>query len=1028
MKLTDASLRHPAAVAVVVAMVMLFGIMSMLRLPVQLFPDIERPTMTVQTGWRAASPLEIESEILDPQEEVLQGIPGLKEISSSAEAGSAQVNLTFDVGVDMRDMLVDVLSRLNRVRTPLPPDATPPVVRIGTDEATSALSWFFVQKLDSTPGEVESFRQFVEDRVIPKIEAIDGVAGVEINGSPTDELVLTLDVDRAASFGVPIPEIARRAVRSADISGGSIESGRRQYTLRFAGRYDPKALNELILVWRDGRPIMLRDVATVEIKRPEKRYFAYQNGNPAIALRVDRESGANVLATLTEVKRVVAELRAGELKAMGLGIEQSFDPSLFIDRAIKLLTGNLLAGLLLAIGCLWWFLRDARATWLIASAVPVSLFATFIVLHLTGRSLNVISLAGLAFAVGMVMDAAIVVAENIVRLRASGMSAMEAAERGTQQVWGALLASTLTTIAVFLPVLFIEDVEGQLFADLALTITIAVSLSLLIAATVIPVAAKRWLQPQAMTGTTGGYPRITDWVLRVTRKRRQQVAWLSALVIAPVLGAWMLMPQLDYLPAVKRSAVAGSFSFPPGMPPMRVDQEMGQVMLARMKPYMDGEKEPHLKNWYLLLWAGGGSIGARAKDEADLGEIERIMRDEIVHGFPDTRVHVSQGDLFGGLGGSARAIAIHLQHPDADTLNAGAERGRLLLQEKFPGANVQAFPTADAAEPELRVLPNDRRLAEVGWSREDLGVAVRVLGEGFWLGEHFDGDRRLPIILRARDWERPEALEQMLLATPNGGTVPLSDLADVQLTMAPTQLRRVDRRRTITLTIDPPAELSLEKSLAIIEDEVLPALREDMPADAGFRLSGSADGLDSAVRAMVGNFLIAMLVLFLLMAAMFRSMRDSGYVMLSLPMAVFGGVLGLRGISLIQYQPLDLLSMIGFVMLLGMVINNAILIVAQARQGVRDGKSLEAALRDALDSRLRPIMIGALTGVVGALPMALNPGPGNAIYRGLAAVTVGGVGLSLLCTIVLVPALMRLLERRSVAHTATSDQPIPAPP
>lgn len=1022
MKLTASSLQHPAAVAVAVALVMLLGLISMLELPVQLFPDIERPKMSVQTSWRAASPLEIESEILDPQEEVLQGIPGLKEIEGNAEAGAARINLTFDVGTDMRDMLVEVLSRLNRVRTPLPPDATPPVVRVGADEATSALSWFFVQKLEGTPGEVESFRQFVEDRVIPRIEAIDGVAGVEINGSPTDELALTLDVDRAAALGVSIADIARRAARSTDVSGGSIESGRRQYTLRFAGRYQPQQLDSLIIAWRDGQPVLLRDIAKVEMKRPEKRYFAYQNGNPAIALRVDRESGANVLGTLIEVKRVVAELREGELKAKGLGIEQSFDPSLFIERAINLLTGNLIAGMLLAIGCLWWFLRDGRATLLIASAVPVSLFATFVVLYLTGRSLNVISIAGLAFAVGMVMDAAIVVAENILRLRATGMAPMEAALQGTRQVWGALFASTVTTIAVFLPVIFIKDVEGQLFADLALTITIAVAISLLIAATVVPAAAGRWLRPHALTGSAGGYPRVTAWVLQATRTRRQQWTWLGALVLAPILGAWALMPQLDYLPAVKRSVAAGSFSFPPGMSPMRVDAEMGQVMLARMKPYMDGEQEPHLKNWYLLLWAGGGSIGARAKDEKDLVRVEQLMRNEIVKGFPDTRAFISQGDLFGGLGGSSRAIAIHLQHPDSEILNAAAEHGRQLLQEKFAGANVQAFPTADAAEPELRVIPEDRRLAEVGWTREDLGLAVRVLGEGLWLGEHFDGDRRLPIILRARDWDRPEVLGQMPLVTPDGGTVRLAELARIDLTMAPTQLRRVDRRRTVTLTIDPPADLSLEKALAIVEDEIVPALRHTMPPDAGFRLSGSADGLDTAVRSIGGNFVVAMLVLFLLMASMFRSLRDSGYVMLTLPMAVFGGVLGLRGISLIEYQPLDLLSMIGFVMLMGMVINNAILLVAQAREGVRIGKPMEAALREALDSRLRPIMIGALTGVVGALPMALNPGPGNAIYRGLAAVTVGGVGLSLMCAIVLVPVLMRLLERGAPA-VATAPQP-----
>lgn len=1016
MKITNLALRHPAELAVIVAMIGIFGLLSLFQLPVQLFPDIERPTMTVRTQWRAASPVEMESEILAPQEEVLQGIPGLKEMEGSAEAGEAgetQVTLTFNVGTDMREMLVEVLSRLNRVRVPLPVDATPPVVSIGSDESSSALSWFFIQKRPDAPGSIDDYRAFIEDRIIPRIEAVKGVSRVEINGAAMDELALTLDVGKAAALGIPIPEIARRAVRIGDISGGSISSGRRQYTLRFAGRYDVEEMGDLILDWRNGSPVRLSDVATVEAKRPEKRYFVYQNGNPALAVRVDRDIGSNVLETLDSVRTVVDELRDGELKSQGLAIEQSFDPSLFIWRAINLLTGSLLAGVLLAVGGLWWFLRDARATWLIASAVPVSLLGTFIALHLLGRSLNVISLAGLAFAVGMVMDSAVVVAENIVRLRTGGVAAREAAEEGTRQVWGALLASTLTTVAVFLPVVFIEDVEGQLFADLALTITIAVALSLLVAVTVLPAGARKWLRPASEKRFQGGYPRVTSWVLHATGSRQRQITWLAMLVLAPLLGAWLLLPQLDYLPAVKRDAIDGAFSFPPGMSPLRIDQEIGLPIRERMAPYMRGDLEPHLKNWTLLIWPGGGSIGARAKDESQLGEVERLMRDEVVSGFPDTRTYVGQGDLFVGLGGSARAIAIHLQHSDPQVLNYSAEQGRRLLEESFPGANVRAFPTADAAEPELRIIPDDRRLAEVGWTRSDLGTTVRVLGEGLWLGEHFDGRARQPIVLRASSWDKPESLGQMPLATRSAGVVPLSNLASIEVTMTSTELRRVDRRRTITLTIDPPAELSLEESIEIVEGEVVPKLREIIPDDAVIRVAGSADGLGTAVRALGGNFLMAMLVLFMILTGMFRSVRDSIYVMLSLPMAVFGGILGLRAISALKYQPLDLLSIIGFVMLLGMVINNAILLVAQARAGVKAGKSLDYALEDALNRRLRPIMIGAMTGVLGALPMALNPGPGNAIYRGLAAVTVGGVGLSLLCTIVLVPALMRLLDARA---------------
>jgi multidrug efflux pump subunit AcrB len=1019
MRLTEGSLKNPAAVAVIVAMVCLFGWLSLRQLPLQLFPDIERPQMSVQTGWRAASPQEMESEILEPMENVLQGLPGLEQMDGNAGQGGSWVNLTFAVGTDMRAMLVEVIGRLNRMPQ-LPPDVNPPVVQLNGQESNQTLSWFFVQKLPGTEGSIEEFGRLIEDRVVPRIEAVPGVAGIQVNGGPPEEVSIELDLAQAAALGIGIPQIAQQAARATDVSGGFFESGRRQYTLRFAGRYSPEQLGDLILSWREGRPVRLGDIAKIEVKRPEKQFYAYQNGNPAIGLRIDRESGANVLATLTEVKQVVAELREGVLKEHGLGIEQSFDSSLFINRAINLLSGNLLAGVLLAVGCLWWFLRDRRATLLIASAIPISLLATFIVLDLSGRSLNVISLAGLAFAVGMVMDAAVVVAENIVRLRESGKMPLEAASLGTRQVAGALLASTITTIAVFVPVIFMDDVEGQLFSDLALTISIAVAISMLIAVTVLPAAAGGWLKAKRLASMSEhGYPRVTAAIMRWTDSRPKQLGWIAGLVLLPSLLAWTLVPRLDYLPPVKRAAIDAFLNFPPGMSPPIVDREIAQTVLARMEPYMKGDKEPALKNWYLLLWPGGGTLGARVIDEDRIGDLEKVVREEIVTGFPDTRAFATEGELFGGFGGSARAIQIHLQSGDTEALNAGAEAGRKLLEEKFPGANVQAFPNADAASPELRLHANDRRLAEVGWNRPEVGSVVRTLGDGMWLGEHFNGDQRLPIILRAaQDVSAPEQLADVPVATPLGGVMPLGELVTLENTMAPTQLRRVDRRRTVTLTVDPPAAMSLEEAIGIVEDDVVPALRRALPADAGVRVSGSADQLQQVVGGMGQNFLMALLLLFMLMAAMFKSLKDSAFVMMALPMAVFGGVLGLRALGLFTPQSLDLLSMIGFIMLLGMVINNAILLIAQTRAGEAEGLDVTRAVEQALNQRLRPILIGALTGVVGALPMAINPGPGAVIYRGIAAVTVGGVGLSLVFTLVLMPALLRLRLRRDAAAVA----------
>ncbi|MEO6687893.1 MAG: efflux RND transporter permease subunit, partial [Dokdonella sp.] len=1015
MRLIRAAISNPIAVGVVVLLICLFGGMSLTKLPLQLFPDIDRPNITVFTGWRAASPEETEAELLEPQEQVLQGLPGVEEIEGNANTGGSFINLTFAIGTDMRTALIDVIGRMNRVRSQ-PQDAERPVIQVGGggNDSNDSLSWFFVQLLPGTQGPIENYRNYIEDVIKPRIEAVPGVAAVNVNAGPPDDVRITVDLAKAAAVGVGIPDIAAKAARATDVSAGQIGLGRQQYTLRFTGRYKPGDLGELVLAWRDGRPIKLGDVATIEKKPPEQQFFVYQNGNPAIGLQVLRAPGANVLGTLEQVKKVVDDIRAGPLKTRGLGIEQSFDSALFIHRAVNLLTENLIVGALLALFCVWWFMRDWRATLLIASAIPVCLLATFGALDLAGRSLNVISLAGLAFAVGMVVEGAIVVSGNIIRLKEAGMTPLEAAREGTAQVVPALIASTITTIAVFLPVLFLRDVEGQIFADLALTISIAVALSIVVAITVLPAAAGGWLKAKKLkSGYGDGWPVITERILRWTDSRPKQLGWVFALLVLPLAASWYFLPKLDYLPPVKRAAIDVGFSFPPGMSPEVVNREIGGKLIERLAPYMKGEKQPALKNYYIWLWPGGGTIGARVVDEKRIGDLERVMRDEIIKGFPDTRAFAGEGELFGGVGGSARSVAIHLQSDDTEALNRVAEEGRLLLEQKFPGANVQSNPNTDQHALELRAVPNDRRIAEAGWDRASVGTIVRALGDGAWLGEYFDGANRLPIILRADRRETAEALAEAPLVTPSGQIVPLGDVIKLETTLGPGQIRRLDHRRTVTLTMDPPQTLSLEDALKTLQNEIVPALKAKLPADANIRLAGSADRLQATVSTMARNFVLALLVLFLLMAAMFRSVRDAFVVVMTVPVALVGGVLGLRVLGVIAFQPLDLLTMIGFIMMVGVIVNHAILLVDRTRDAQNHGHDLEESIRQALNQRLRAILASTLTGALGALPMAINPGPGSVIYRGLAAVNVGGVIVAMVFSLLLLPSLMRLTTRKA---------------
>jgi multidrug efflux pump subunit AcrB len=1019
MTITERAVKNPAGVAVAVAIVTLFGLFSLNGLPVQLFPDIDLPQISVFSGWRAASPNEVESEILEPMEEVLQGLPGMDTMSSNAFNGGAWINMEFTLGTDMQATLMEVIGRLNRLPS-MPADSDPPVVNLGGGggAANQALSWFFVQLLPGTEGSIEEYSQYIMDTVKPKLESIDGVAGVEINAGAAEELQITIDPYRAAEYGIELGSIAARTGRSTDVSGGFVDVGRRQYTLRFEGRYDPVQFKDLILEWREGRPIRLGDVADVQVARGKKNQIAIQNGNPAMSLRVDRANGANVLGTLNLVKEAVAELREGPLAAAGLDIQQSFDASVFINRAVSMVTNNLLLGVMLAIGVLWLFLRDGRATILIATAIPVSLLSTFIVLGLTGRSLNVISLAGLAFAVGMVLDAAIVVSENIVRKRERGEVPSIAALAGTSQVKGALLASTATTVAIFLPVLFLKDVEGQLFADLALTISIAVVISLVVALTILPAVAGSWLKPKKLArDSSPAWSRLAAALMKVSATGKRRMALIAGLIAAPLLVTWMLFPQLDYLPPVKRDAVDAFLQFPPGSNVETNEREIISKLVDRLQPYMDGEKEPALKNYYILTWPGGGTIGARALDQSRVGELLEIVRNEVLVDIPDFRGFAMQGNLFGGFGGG-RDISMHIQSADQAGLYAAAGEAQAQMMETFPGANIQTSPGIELAEPELRIIPDDSRINEVGMDRRSVASLIRTLGNGLWLGEYFNGENRMDIIMRAEGWQTPEQLATTPIMTPGGEVVPLGELVTINRATGPGQIRRVNGRRTVSVNLSPPDNVSLETAIAQVKADVEPGLRSALPADGSIQYGGSADSLKEAIETMSRNFIMALFILFMLMAGLFRSLKDSALVVMTIPLAGVGGIIAIRTLNLFTFQPMDLLTMIGFIILLGLVVNNAILLVDQTRQAERDGLSRNEAVEKALRIRLRPIFMSTLTSIFGMLPLLLLPGEGSVIYRGLAASIVGGMAFSLVFTLLLLPCMLRLGKAKQIRNLA----------
>jgi multidrug efflux pump subunit AcrB len=1012
MTLTKLSLSNPVAVVVGCILIAIFGMLSLFRLPIQMTPEIARPEITIWTGWRASAPNEIESEIIEPQEDVLRSIPGLLKMQSSASYGTGYINLQFAIGTDMNRALIEVMSRLNQVPR-YPVDATEPVIRVGTESMERVIAWFAILATPENPRPIESYQDFVDEVVVTRLERVPGVSRVGSFGGRQHEVRITFDPFKAANIGLDLTSVSQRLGSNSDVSAGLNEVGRREYTLRFSGKYDVSSLGDLVLEWREGRPVFLRDVAQVEMAMVDATNVLHQNGGPSMAVNVTPESGVNVYEVMDGVKAVVAELAANELKRNGLVMIQQSDRTTYISSSISMVRNNLILGVSLAVAVLWWFLRKWRATIIVALSIPLCLLASFGVLDFTGRTLNIISLAGLAFATGMVLDAAIVVLENIFRQREAGLGGNEASMRGVSQVWGALLASTATTVAIFMPVIFLENEAGQLFSDLAITISAAVVASLLVAVTVLPTAAANWIKGEAIDDHHRNWWRwVTSHIMTWTDSPRQRWTWVATLTLTPFLVVALLLPPADYLPEGKQNFFMGFMVTPPGMGTQTTKDELVSIIDKRVEPYLTGERTPALDMCFVGSAKGWGTfIGGSAVNGDELGELMQVFNREVMSGFPDTFGFVQRSSIFGG-GRGGRQIDIDLSADSFESLLDAGRLGFSTVMEALPEASIRPVPGLELAEPELRLIPDDRKIAEVGWNRSQVAMAIRAMGDGAFLGEYFDGSRRYDVVLRAQEWFTPEELGALPVATANGSVQTLGELTRVTRTAGPSNIRRIDRKRTLTLQVTPPPGMALEEALGIIQERVAPVILANMPEGGIVKYRGTAEALDEALTSMSGSFILAVVILYLLISALFRSFRDSLLVILTIPMATVGGIVALRLIdfALPGGQQMDLLTMIGFVILLGLVVNNAILLVYRARDAEREGMARRDAVESAVRLRLRPILMSTMTSIFGMLPLMLMPGAGTELYRGMASVIVGGMLVSTLFTLILLPSLLRMQE------------------
>jgi multidrug efflux pump subunit AcrB len=1022
MRLTQISLQNPPAVAAAGLIVLLFGVLALIKLPIQLLPDTSRPQVWVNVGWREAAPSEIEEVMVEPIEEAMRGMPGLVEMRSQSNRGGGGVGLTFEVGTDMTRVMLDIVGRLNTL-PPIPLEADEPQAFGGDNWQGATAASLLVRPTDGRT-DVDmgaAYQKLMEEVVEPRLARVPGVSRVNLEGGRPREVQVRFDAHRLAALGITPQQIASTIIAARDASAGFVNVGRKQFTVRFTGREPVEQLGDLIIGWSGDRPLALREVADVRIGYMDAQWFSYRNGVPGYYVTMQRASDSNTVEVIEGVKEAIAELNEGPLAREKLMADLSWDASIYVRRAISFVEESLVIGILLAVGGLWYFLRGPRALMVIGLSIPLSLFFAIITLHALGRTLNVISLAGLAFSTGIVIDAALIVQGNILRFLQEGKTAWEATVEGAQEVMPALFASMLTSIAIFLPVLFMEGLEGQLFKDLAITMSVSHAASLLVAMTVIP-AANRWALANGFPDDQHAHwwATMTGFAMRWTQSPAARAGWIAGLVGGSLVFIWAFVPKVDYLPVAQTDNVWGSFRLPPGGNLDTAKAEFAPVVIERLKPHLEGKKEPAIKYYNFSAWGGGGGgvVVAYAADPRKTQDVVYLLRTEILADLPDVRAFANQGSLLNVDGNNSREIQMHLQGPDLPALMKAARVAITEIPKAIPETFPQPFPSLEMDQPELQLVPDEWRISRAGMDRNGVASALRAFTGGLWAGEYFDGNERLNIIIKGNAWHSEQELAELPIVTPGAGVQTVGELATIKQTVGPAQLLRVGGRRTVSVNFEPPATMSLDEALTLLREKVEPSVRAAMPANAQLTYAGTANELHEALAAMAQNFALALLILFALMAALFRSVWDSFLVMLVLPVSTAGGIAALQLVNLVKTQNLDLLTMIGFIILLGLVVNAAILLVDQTRAREHAGLSRRDAVRQALETRARPIVMSTLTAVLGMLPLIFMPGLGAEIYRGLAAVVAGGMVIGTAFTWFLMPSLLRLGEAAAALRTA----------
>lgn len=1017
------SIGKPVSVAVAVILVVMFGLLGLHMLPVQLTPDVETPKITVSTVWGGATPYEIEKEIIEKQEEILKGLQGLTEMESSSFNSYGEVTLSFQVETDLDAALLRVSNKMNEV-SDYPENADRPKIEAAGAQS-SPIIWMLLKTGPENDGHINHFRTFFEDNVRQHIERVKGVGSLFVSGGTENQLHVTIDAEKMALHKITINQIID-AIKKANLnaSAGVLGIGKKNYRIRTVSQFQTSADALDVVIFDDGiKRVYLRDVAQVGNGYKKEDGAILHNGVQGIVVGVRKEQGANVLALSDALEKKINWLNDGILAEENLYIDWVYDQRPYINTAIDLVKKNVLIGGILAICVLLVFLRSVTATVTTAVAIPISAIGTFLFLWLMGRNLNVVSLAGISFAVGMLVDNAIVVLENIDRHRKMGKDALAAAHEGAKEVWGAVLASTATTVAVFLPVIFIQEEAGQLFRDIAIAITFSILLSLFVSISVIPALIyqfykrKKIKEPGRLQKSVVG-PVLISVIMKLSGVCLKNAGTrLTTIIVFTSLSlgvTYWLIPPAEYLPQGNRNLILNILIPPPGYSVEKL-KDMGRYIYNEAQPYFKEDGKDGIPQIQQMFYVGADRFnlfGGLSVHETRAKEMIPLFT-RIIQSIPGIFGVSIQAGIFESGIGKGRTVDVNISGRDIDEIAGLAQTLMFgMIPAKIPQAQVRPIPSVETSYPDVRIIPNKEKLAANGLTEDDLGVYVDVLMDGRKVEEFRpEGVKQIDLVLKGDDlvYETPEDILNSAIINSFGNLIRIGDVATLEYGQGMAQINHLERDRTITLQVTPPADFPLQTTMEVIENDIVNVLRESGKLkNLDVKVSGNANKLIETKEALQWNLLLALAITYLLLAALFENFLYPLIILFSVPLAAAGGFMGLWAVNaLIAPQAFDVLAMLGFIILVGTVVNNAILIVHQSLNNVRyNGLSGTAAITDAVQTRIRPIFMSATTSVLAMMPLVVSTGSGSELYRGLGSILLGGLAVSTVFTLFVIPSLL----------------------